>query len=497
MVDENNICFVIMPFGVKPQPDGSGHSYDFDKIYRVIIRRAIKEAGMEPHRADEGVGSSLVHTDMFRDLRDRPVVLADISLENPNVFYELGIRHVMADSGTVLICRENADLPFDVGLSRVVFYKYDGVSLDWEEVERITPIVAAALQEARRGKPDSPVHALLPGSVTRSSDKRQHHRHVILGAAESDELAAYEQMVAERWLGSDLDANVLYEEHQSTVFGTRALGALCLHSRDLPESAAKIAAHLSDQEQYNLANRVFERIRAAGMAGWRDNLRFATSYSEANLTVDGVDVAMGYAEEALGAVKTEFPDEKLQTDAEALRAHGETLWRISGLQRWRYRLTESTHDLNNAVRSGEEALEHLRRARVLGGLRRPGRLAQAHLLCMLLLRMRDNDRMRPDQEGHQQAVLEIKEMQGDEPIELSWLHWYQALALADTQDKESAMQMAQRTLAQDAQLSANPEYWEVGRRQYVLLRRFIEQYSSYFRDPALLGAVSQVLQSVT
>jgi hypothetical protein len=65
---------------------------------------AIKAAGLTARRADQTVSSGPIHTDMFRDLRDRPLVLADLSLLNPNVFYEIGIRHVLARRGTVLMC---------------------------------------------------------------------------------------------------------------------------------------------------------------------------------------------------------------------------------------------------------------------------------------------------------------------------------------------------------------------------------------------------------
>jgi len=65
-------------------------------------------------------------------LRDRGVVLADLSLENPNVFYELGVRHVMSARETVLICRAGSELPFDVKLSRVILYDFDGQHLDWD-----------------------------------------------------------------------------------------------------------------------------------------------------------------------------------------------------------------------------------------------------------------------------------------------------------------------------------------------------------------------------
>jgi len=59
-------------------------------------------------------------------------VLADLSLENPNVFYELGVRHVMSARETVLICRAGSELPFDVKLSRVILYDFDGQHLDWD-----------------------------------------------------------------------------------------------------------------------------------------------------------------------------------------------------------------------------------------------------------------------------------------------------------------------------------------------------------------------------
>ena len=125
---DSSECFVVMPFGLKAFPDGSGRTYDFDKVYRVLCQRAITEAGMKPIRADERVTSAIIHSDMFRDLRDRLVVLADLSLDNPNVFYELGIRHVMSSNGTVLMCRKGSVLPFDVKLSRVIFYDFDGAS---------------------------------------------------------------------------------------------------------------------------------------------------------------------------------------------------------------------------------------------------------------------------------------------------------------------------------------------------------------------------------
>ena len=150
-------CFVVMPFGKKPVPGVSDRIFDFDKPYRVIMRRAIEAAGMVPVRADESTASGIIHSDMFKALRDRRVVLAELSLHNPNVYYELGVRHVLASAGTVLMCRADQPLPFDIALSRVV-YEYDGRHLDWEEAERVVPILRQYLLEALEGHQDSPVH---------------------------------------------------------------------------------------------------------------------------------------------------------------------------------------------------------------------------------------------------------------------------------------------------------------------------------------------------
>jgi hypothetical protein len=47
----NNLCFVLMPFGRKP--DANGRVVDFDAVYLEVIRPAVEDAGLEPIRADE------------------------------------------------------------------------------------------------------------------------------------------------------------------------------------------------------------------------------------------------------------------------------------------------------------------------------------------------------------------------------------------------------------------------------------------------------------
>jgi len=194
-------CFVVMPFGIKPRgPDKRPH--DFDKIYRVVIKRAVERAGMECIRADETKGSRLIHTDMFKDLRDQPLVVADLSLHNPNVFYELGVRHTMSSTGTVLMCEKSSfPLPFDIGLSRVVSYEYDGASLDWEEAERLVEQLHVALLESGPAAPDSPVHALLERVLSKDPDdqRKEGRKNNIGRSADVDHLQKYIDLIVQKW----------------------------------------------------------------------------------------------------------------------------------------------------------------------------------------------------------------------------------------------------------------------------------------------------------
>jgi hypothetical protein len=108
------LCFVLMPFGRKM--DAGGHLTDFDCIYRKIITPAVAQAGLEPVRADEEKIGGTIHKPMFERLMLCPYAIADITSANPNVFYELGIRHALRPRSTVILFREGTILPFDIVL---------------------------------------------------------------------------------------------------------------------------------------------------------------------------------------------------------------------------------------------------------------------------------------------------------------------------------------------------------------------------------------------
>ena len=113
-------AFVVMPFGKKKGGDGS--LYDFNEIYKTLIKPALEDAGFEPFRADEETTSGDILTDMFQELLLADLCICDLSIDNANVFYELGIRHAFRKRGVVHIQAGRAYMPFDIFNVRTLPY---------------------------------------------------------------------------------------------------------------------------------------------------------------------------------------------------------------------------------------------------------------------------------------------------------------------------------------------------------------------------------------
>lgn len=120
----NNTCFVIMPIGTQTIGDISLSEDALKEKYDYIIKEAILKADptLDVIRADEELNPGSISNDIFTKLMHSKYVIADITYPNPNVFYELGIRHAIRP-GTILI-REKIDytVPFDISHLRHIEY---------------------------------------------------------------------------------------------------------------------------------------------------------------------------------------------------------------------------------------------------------------------------------------------------------------------------------------------------------------------------------------
>ena len=114
-------AFIAMPFGRKPGPDGQ--LIDFNLIYKEYIKPALEEAGLEVFRADEEQRAGDIITDMFQELLIADLVVADLTIDNPNVWYELGVRHALRARGIILICGGRTPTAFDLYTQRKLRYR--------------------------------------------------------------------------------------------------------------------------------------------------------------------------------------------------------------------------------------------------------------------------------------------------------------------------------------------------------------------------------------
>ncbi|MEQ8762626.1 MAG: TRAFs-binding domain-containing protein [Planctomycetota bacterium] len=210
------LCFVLMPFGVKPGPDG--RDIDFDEVYRELLKPAIEEADLEPIRADEESVGGVIHKPMLERLAMCDYALADLTAANANVFYELGVRHAIRPSRTLLVFAEEYPLPFDVSLLRAVPYHLGQKGLI--KVPQTIHAIARQLEEARQAKIDSPVFQFLddlqpqflPHEKTDVFQDRveyaEDRKRELARAREDKNLAAVQQIERELGPVEDVEAGI-------------------------------------------------------------------------------------------------------------------------------------------------------------------------------------------------------------------------------------------------------------------------------------------------
>jgi tetratricopeptide (TPR) repeat protein len=195
------LCFVLMPFGKKP--DAAGTLIDFDAVYREVIAPAIADAGLEPIRADEELTGGIIHKPMFERLVLCEFAVADLTTANANVFYELGVRHAARPHATVQIVGGNSRLPFDVALLRTMPYPLTDDGLP-AQVEETRAGLARLLRHARDSREsDSPLFHLLEDFPNIQHEKTDVFREQVRFAAE-----VKERLMRARSSGRDAVADV-------------------------------------------------------------------------------------------------------------------------------------------------------------------------------------------------------------------------------------------------------------------------------------------------
>lgn len=156
-------AFVAMPFGIKP--DSEGNLIDFNSVFSRYIKPALEAAGLDVFRADQEQRAGDIRTDMFQELLIADLVVADLTIDNPNVWYELGVRHALRSRGVVLVCGGQVTSAFDLYTDRKLRYHIKGQEPDpatlEDDIQDLSQMVKETM-ESWHGRKISPVYNLMP-----------------------------------------------------------------------------------------------------------------------------------------------------------------------------------------------------------------------------------------------------------------------------------------------------------------------------------------------
>jgi hypothetical protein len=143
-------AFIIRPFGQK-------RGVDFDAVERDLIAPALSRLGITGRTTADITRAGSIRADMFHLLLTADLVVADISIHNANVFYELGVRHALRDKRTFMIRAELDEVPFDLRTDR--YLAYDPA----QPVRALDALIDGLAATRREEAVDSPVYSLVSG----------------------------------------------------------------------------------------------------------------------------------------------------------------------------------------------------------------------------------------------------------------------------------------------------------------------------------------------
>jgi hypothetical protein len=160
--------FIVRPFGIKKVLTKTNQvvEFDFDKVERELIQPAMKLANLKGGTTAEVFAAGDIREDMFSSLLTADVVIADITIHNANVFYELGIRHALRNKSTVLLkCSGFEETPFDI-----IGYRYQNYQI--EQPAAVIDSLTKTLKETiNNNRTDSPVFNVLPSLQTQDPER--------------------------------------------------------------------------------------------------------------------------------------------------------------------------------------------------------------------------------------------------------------------------------------------------------------------------------------
>lgn len=134
-------CFVIQPY------DGG----DFDNRYDDIIKPALESCGIEAYRVDRDPYVEIAVSVIEERIRDATLVIAEISVDNPNVWFELGYAMAL-EKPVIMLCDNmyrNGKFPFDISHRNVLVYRSGSIRDFNDCLEKLKERIAAKLKRMK------------------------------------------------------------------------------------------------------------------------------------------------------------------------------------------------------------------------------------------------------------------------------------------------------------------------------------------------------------
>ncbi|MFN0187830.1 MAG: hypothetical protein ACKVQV_03945 [Bacteroidia bacterium] len=160
--EEKKVCFVISPIG----EDDSETRKRSDQVLKHIITGAVEQLGYEVVRADKISEPGIITHQILQYIVDAPLVIADLTERNPNVFYELALRHAIRKPLVQLI-KKGELIPFDVAATRII--QFDLHNLDSVDAAKLEIIAQVKSLEAGKNETDNPISVSLDLKMLKES----------------------------------------------------------------------------------------------------------------------------------------------------------------------------------------------------------------------------------------------------------------------------------------------------------------------------------------
>lgn len=138
MTQSAKVCFVIAPIGA---PDSETRKRS-DKVLKHVFAKAVDPFGYQLLRADQISEPGLITLQVLQHVLNDDLVIADLTERNPNVFYELAVRHATAKP-VLHVIDASHEIPFDVSDFRTIKFDYRDLDSVEEAVRQITSQVKA------------------------------------------------------------------------------------------------------------------------------------------------------------------------------------------------------------------------------------------------------------------------------------------------------------------------------------------------------------------